>query len=95
MENLNKVDEKLNYKFYEYPYFLIRLTKIIFILSRSGFFSLLLKLNVFSNRTTFFIKLLIFVFDRLGLNCLICGSQIKMLIINKRSSFICEKCQGD
>ena len=68
MENLNKVDEKLNYKFYEYPYFLIRLTKIIFILSRSGFFSLLLKLNVFSNRTTFFIKLLIFVFERKDLN---------------------------
>ena len=42
-----------------------------------------------------YFKQKLFVYDRLGLNCLICGSQIKMLIINKRSSFICEKCQGE
>ncbi len=68
MENLNKLDEKLNYKFYEYPFFLIRLIKVFFVLSRSGFFSLLLKLNFFSNRITCLIKLIILVFERKSFN---------------------------
>ena len=41
-----------------------------------------------------YFKQKLFVYGRAGDNCLICDSIIKLLIINKRSSFICEKCQG-
>ncbi len=37
----------------------------------------------------------LYVYGRSGLHCLICGSIIKMLVISQRSSFVCEKCQGD
>ena len=68
MEILNNVNEKLHYKFYEYPFFLFRLIKIFFVLSRSGFVSLLLKLNIFNNSSSLFLKLIIIVLEKKSFN---------------------------
>ena len=41
-----------------------------------------------------YFKQKLYVYGRSGSNCLICNSIIKLIIISKRSSFVCEKCQG-
>ena len=64
MENLNKVSSNLDYKFYEHPFFIIRLIKVFFTLSKSGFFSILLKINFFPKKFIFLIKFIIFLLEK-------------------------------
>ena len=62
------IEKKINFNFFNFPFFYFRLIATIFALGRNGFFSLVLKLNVLSPKSKLFLKFLIYILEKKNLN---------------------------
>ena len=62
------IEKKINFNFFNYPFFFFRLITTIFALGRNGFFSLVLKLNVLSPKLKLSLKILIYILEKKNLN---------------------------